>query len=498
MSYPFRRGAAGALAARPDTTGWAQLPSSDGHFLVHYPPGVDAGDASAAAAGFESAYATEVGGWGFPAPLPDGDPLIDVYVEDAGDHLGEAHHDDPAAPTTSGYVVIDPSSVHDAATAAHELFHLIQYAIYAHGAKFLVEGSAEWAGANVAHTTTWLFSYWAAPEQSLECAPGSACAPSPDEDRSYSRWLFWDYLSERYGPGIVAQVLGRAGDLAAGTDAGMDLQAVDDVLVAHGSSLAEAFDGFSAANADGSYAFSGLAGSGQRPRPALATYTGVTNATLPDRVLGVDHLAAVYVSLSSGDPRYSSAGCGVATLHLSVELPPGAGSRPAVADGAGLHPLAGNGDTAGVDLPWTTCQGSSALLALPNASRSLDGARFLVHASVAVAPPTPRAGTAAPRIGLSLAKRPKLDRKRPFLRFRVRSSGAGILQVLLRSRYVRGSYGLHRGLNRLRLRLPRHLRAGDNQFVVTVYSTTGARGRTLRRHLTIGFAGGAYNHGRVL
>jgi hypothetical protein len=502
MSYRITRAAAGALAglaltllfasqalaARPDTSGWSQLVSPSGHFLVHYGSEVPAAAAQAAAASFDSAYATEVGSWGFHAPLDDGDGLIDVYVADTGSNLGEAYHDDPYAPTTSGYVLLSPSAAGDAGAAAHELFHLIQYATYAHGAKFLVEGTAEWAAANVTHETGWLYTYWSNPEQPLECLPASPCAPSPDQDHSYSRWLFFEHLSERYGPGVVSEIIQRAGALGAERDAALDLQAIDDVLAARGSSLAEELNAFAAAGAGGAYTFPGLSGSGHYPRPAAVFYTGVSSLTLPDRGFAVDHLAADYVSFVSGDSRFSSAGCGAATLHIRLTLPAASGSQPALADATGLHPLSVSGDGAGIDLPWSTCAGSSALLALPNASRSLDGAQFGVHSWVSVTPSPPSGGSAAPRIRLAFPRRAAIARLRPRLRFTVTSSAKGTLQVLLKWRYVRGSFSLHKGVNRLDLRLPRRFRGGRHQLVFTAYSTTGARGSSLERHVRIGFA----------
>jgi uncharacterized protein DUF6055 len=502
MSYRPKRAAAGALAGlalslvlassalavRPDTSGWSQLTSPAGHFLVHYGSGVADADAQAAAANLDSAYATEVDGWGFPAPISGGaDGKVDVYVEDTGSNLGESYHDDYTAPTTSGYILLSPASATNASAAAHELFHLIQYAIYAHGAKFLVEGTAEWAAANVTGSTGWLFTYWANPEQPLDCLAGSACAPTPDQDHSYSRWLFFEHLSEHYGPGIVREILTRAGQLGAETDAGLDLQAIDDVLAAHGSSLAQQFNSFAADNAAAAYSFPGLAGSGRAPQPASARYTGVASGTLATDTLTVDHLAARYVSFLSGDPRLSNAGCGAATLHLRVSVPAGSDSLPVIADPDGEHPLALNGSDAGIDLPWTTCTGSSALLALPNASRTLDGTQFTVGASVTASSPKLRAGTAPPRIRLALPHMASLVRVRPALRFRIRSSARGIAQVLLKDHYVRTTVRLHRGVNRVRLRLPRGLRAGRHALVVTPYSTTGRRGHALRRRVRIRF-----------
>ncbi len=70
-----------------------------------------------------------------------------------------------------------------------------------------------------------------------------------------------------------------------------------------------------------------------------------------------------------------------------------------------------------------------------------------------------------------------MARRLPVLRFNVRSTGRGTLQVLLKTHYVRGSYRLKAGKNRIRVRLPKSVRSGRHQIVLTVYSTTGTRGQ---------------------
>lgn len=495
MSYGIRRLAAGAIsvvallafaspafAVRPDTTGWSERDSA--HFEVHYPATIPDADAQAVSTNLEAAYATEVGSWGFGPPVNDGDGKVDAYIQDTGGHLGESVRDNPAASTTSGYVVIDPGSTSNAGTAAHELFHILQYAIYAKGAKFLKEGTAEWAGANVTHSTSWLFTYFGSPDQPLDCVPASPCGSN---DLSYARWIFYEYLSEQYGPGIVKELFQKASALGAGDDPAADVQAVDQVLAAHGTGLAQAFNGFTAANTGPTYSFTGLAA--RRPHGAAAMYTGANNTTIAPQTLTIDHLAANYVNFYSGDPRVSSAGCGAATLNVSVDLPAGSASVPSISDAFGVHPLAVSGSTAQISVPWTGCPGSQATLGLPNpgTTGADDGKQFVIHATTTLTPVKPR-GTVVPRITLSLPKLAKVARNRPFLRFNVRSSARGTLQVLLKSRYVRGSYSLKPGLNRLKLQLPRGFRAGRHQIVLTVFSTTGKRGQTIKRHVRIHLA----------
>ena len=503
MYYGIRRLAAGAVsvlvllvlaepasAARPDTTGWSELDSV--HFAVHYPPATSAADAQTLSANLETAYATEVGAWGFDPPLSDGDAQVDVYVQDIGGHLGESARDNPSAPTSSGYIMIDPASVANAETAAHELFHLLQYAIYAHGAKFLKEGTAEWAGANVAGGTSWLFTYWSAPDQPLDCLPGSACGAA---DLSYARWLFFDYLSEHYGAGIVKEIFQRAAALGANDDPASDLQAIDQALTAHGSSLSQAFNGFTAANTGASYAFPGLAGSGRQPQSSASLYTGALSSVLPAQALTINHLAANYVYFYSGDPRVSSAGCGAATLNVTVDLPARSASVPSLSDTFGLRPLTISGNTASAAVPWTNCPGSVAAIGVPNPGTTIgdDGKQFVVHATMTVTPVKQRS-SAAPRIRVRIPRLAHVARRRPFLRFNVRSSGRGMLQVLLKSHYVRGSYRVKHGLNRLRLHLPHRFRGGRHQIVFRVFSTTGRRGQVIKRHVRVRLHGKRLRH----
>jgi hypothetical protein len=494
MSYPFRRLAVGTIAglalsvlasspafasARPDTSGWSAAPVESTHFVVHPSPGVSADDAQKVSDNFESAYATEVGSWGFDAPLSDGslggDGRVDVYVTNTADDgdTGEALRDNDASATTSGYAVIDPGAARSVSTAAHELFHLLQYAVYSRGPKFIKEGTAEWAAANVSGTTSWLVTYWNNPSQPLECAPGSACG---SQNLSYSRWVFFDYLSERYGVGIVQEILRQEATLQADSaDKGLD--AIDAALAQHGSSLTQAFGDFAGANAGGTYGFSGLSGSTRYLLPAAARYTGATNIAQALQV-SVDHLSAGYVRIYSGDPNSTVPNCGAATLHLTVSVPAGVTSQPSFADSSGVHKLALAGNTATADLPWTNCSGNQGVLALPNESRTQDGASFGLRLSITVTPPRPAVGTKAPSIRLRA-----IGRKGRYIALRVNSTGAGRLQVLFKWHYLRGSYRLHSGLNRLKLRLPSSFPGGRHQIVLTAYSTTGARGKTIKRHL---------------
>ena len=122
-------------------------------------------------------------------------------------------------------------------------------------------------------------------------------------------------------------------------------------------------------------------------------------------------------------------------------------SVPSVSDAFGVHQLNVNGGTASGEVAWTNCDGSVAALGLPN-SGGADGQPFTVHASLQVTPVRFR-GTSAPRISLALPRLAKVKRRLPVLRFNVRSSGRGTLQVLLKDHYVRGSYRLEISMAKL-------------------------------------------------
>jgi hypothetical protein len=258
------------------------------------------------------------------------------------------------------------------------------------------------------------------------------------------------------------------------------------VLAAHGSSLSQTFSDFSAANAGGAYRFAGLASSTKYLQLAFRAYTGVTSLALAAQSITLNHLAANYVQIFSGDPSSKVSNCGAATLHLKVTIPAGVQSQPTFSDSSGVHKLAVSGNSATADLPWTNCDGTQGVLAVPNSSLAVDGAQFVVRISTDVIPPKAAIGTAAPKIRLlTLPTKASFTRKRPYLAFRVKSSGAGTLGVLLKAHYIRGSFRLHAGTNKLKLRLPRSFAGGRHQIVFTAYSTTGARGKTLKRHVTI-------------
>lgn len=91
-------------------------------------------------------------------------------------------------------------------TAAHEFFHAIQYAYDVREDTWLKESTATWmeeryddrGNDNRQYIP---FGQVAHPAQPLDQGTGSAV---------YGNWLFFEYLSQHYGPGLVRKIWGRA------------------------------------------------------------------------------------------------------------------------------------------------------------------------------------------------------------------------------------------------------------------------------------------------
>lgn len=356
------------------------------HFVIHYTTsGGTVADrltpegAATALANAETAYAWYLS-QGYPAPLNDGDGKTDIYVFAVP--IGPAAgRDSESADQTSGFILLTPSA-NNIYAVAHELFHVIQFAIYTHTG-FFSESSAEWAGQAVVAANggspppNWFPDPWVP----LDCL-GSGCG---DAAGGYRGSIFWEYLSEHYGTGIVHEAFNRDAALGAADHQAHDIQALGEALAAHGSSIAAAFDG---------YALAAVAG--QITRPGVLPYTPTPSQllyaeqpiTYVPQTVTVNHLAMrVIAFLGAGD---EATPCRPATLHLQVALPSGVPTQPVFVTyppsgyppATAVYPLAVSGATASAEVPWATCSSSVGALALPNASTNADGQAFTVNFSV--------------------------------------------------------------------------------------------------------------------
>jgi hypothetical protein len=492
------------------------------HFQIHYagqvlPPGVSVihQDAADLAGNLEQAYSTMVGDWGYPAPLDDGDGKIDVFVVDTSglNYLGLAWADNPSAGQSSGYLYIDDNSVHDLHVAAHELFHLVQYSLWVPMEPSVLEASAEWAAFRVLgfpltvdmglEDPVPLADTVGAPDMSLTCS-GSACGLTGYENNGYSRWSFYEYLTERYGGNAVFDLFQKGKTLNDPSLTGSDLLIA--ALQDKGATLGDAFGDFTTMNLSGGYTAPGLKAT--LPAVYKLVPTGSASGGLGTQTIAVNHLAARYLAFQRGTGT-SDGPCYAATLTITVSFPSGLGARPVyrwTAADSPVQPLAVNGSTASITVPWDTCSWSDVgMLSLPNPSATVDAAVFKVSASLTVDKTTfvtskpPPAGTytgptiqapegeEAPSISVYGPETLRVSRKKRVVRLVVFSSGMGSLEADLGGLAL-GSRTLRTGNNDLRFTLPKNVLrtlAARGSLTLTSVSPNGARGATVTRKLLL-------------
>ncbi len=185
---------------------------------------------------------------------PELDARLDVYLGDLGRHgfFGYCTTDDDAAwyaRRVSAYCVLDDDYL-DAelrlasplaglrATAAHELFHAVQFNYDWLEDLWLMEGTATWmedvAFPGVHDSLRYLrLSPVGRPGVPLDVGRGGYL---------YGNWIFWRYAAERLGPRVVRDTWERAGRDE------YSLAAARRSVEARGVTFARLFSGFAAAN----------------------------------------------------------------------------------------------------------------------------------------------------------------------------------------------------------------------------------------------------------
>lgn len=506
-----------ANAARP--VGYPDVLTTP-HFQVHYgggptPEGITHQDAADLALLAENAYSTLVTGWGYPAPLFDGDSRTDIWVQDLSllGVLGYAEQD-AAGPTSSGWFTLDVTAIKTQAVVAHEFMHLIQYATWVPADSWLLEGTAEWAGFQTSGYRPFggvpIAVTRGAPDMSLDCV-SLACGyqGDPYEVGGYSRWPFFQYLTERFGTNIVRDVFSRGAALADPTLTGVEL--VDSTLVQKGTTLSNVYGDFTFADIAGNFQVAGI--KGKPPAAYSSLPTGSSTVALPVLRVPVNHLSTRYLRLLRGGA--SGGTCYAATLSLAVAIPTGIASRPSFWYSAlGANPIAlsvSNG-TGTVTVPWDTCTGGQdGYLSLPNQNLTADAETFTVSGTLTVdtntiasplTPPVPTyvgpdadsADGIAPAIrvyGAQVVRVPTGSRK---VRLIVFSSGPGTLRAAVGGKTL-GTYSLRAGNNDIRFRVSAKTlqalrstaatRPAKNVLTLTSLSTTGTKGKTITRKLVV-------------
>ena len=500
---------AGTAAARP--IGYLDTLTSD-HFVIHYTGDLSALDritaqqAASVAETAERAYSAEITSYGYPAPVDDGDGKIDIWVGDLGGPLGVAVQETPGT-QSQGYIALDVAGGLNEETIGHELFHLIQYAIFIPDDGWLLESTAEWMGFRFEGFPLGIDWSLPAPDMSLDCV-GDKCGNQVYETGGYSRWSFFEYLSERYGGTMVKDVFTRGATL--GDPAIPGIQLVADTIAAKGSSLQNVFTDWTVANLTGNYTAVGL--KGLLPTATSEVFTGLDSGALPTQHLAVNHLAARYLAFGRGDGT-TSGPCYAAMLSLTVNYPSSLAARPYFywpVSGSAAVPLSGTAGSVSVNVPWDTCAWDKpGYLVIQNPSTTLDAQTFTVSGSISVDKTTPAGSTDPPKpIGIpgisipvpTIAVPPTLtihapellrvsakDRK---LRLIVYANGSGKLRATLGSLEL-GTSSLRIGNNDVRYTLPASLvkslrkTSGNNLLRLTSFSPVGTEGTTVTRRVVV-------------
>ena len=276
------RTAAQEILARPDGTaplfpGEPRYPPPGAvlcstHICVHYatrrgllapdhrPPATDA-DADGVpdwvettSTVMEQVWQREIEQLGYRSPRPDGtdggDERVDVYLANIGQqgYYGYAQPEedgdgDPA--TATAHMVLDNDFKEFAAdplvslkaTAAHEFFHVVQFAYDVSEQSWLLETTATWMEEQV---------YDAVNDNRNFLQASSLRHPEIPLDGSdvwYGNWVFFEFVTERLGVETVREIWQRA------SHAGISARtALVRALVAHGTGLRSTFSRFSASS----------------------------------------------------------------------------------------------------------------------------------------------------------------------------------------------------------------------------------------------------------
>jgi hypothetical protein len=217
----------------------------------------------------ETSWQREVNALGYRAPLADASPLglpaddipkLDVYLQNVGNQgiYGYAATEG-GGKTSPAYLVLDNDYEEFGtapvlalkATAAHELFHAVQFAYDTNEAGWLMESTATWMEEQVFDAVNDNRNYLPSsslktPSQPLTRQNGAA---------EYGNWVFYQFITEHRGIAVVKDVWRRAARSGVGART-----AIAAALRADGSGLTTTFGHFStASNIPGRYYAEGKA-----------------------------------------------------------------------------------------------------------------------------------------------------------------------------------------------------------------------------------------------
>ena len=275
---------------------------------------------------------------GYRAPEADGSAggngLLDIYLSDLGTQGLYGYCDSDDTPTDPGPYDAPAFCAFDndyqefpnhtplenlQVTAAHELFHAVQFAYDYYEDAWFMEATATWAEDELYDDVNDNLQYLA---ESPLSQPGSSMDHFEDYGvRQYGDWIFFRYLSERFAnaEGGLPTIVRKMWELADGAKGGPDeysIRAVSDALADRGTSLRSVWARFADANRRPGTSYD----EGRANRYPTGGLDGRVSLTGSDRDSGwrtrrVDHLAA-------GTLRFTRAsGMRASALKLRLDLP---------------------------------------------------------------------------------------------------------------------------------------------------------------------------------
>ena len=288
-----------------------------------------------------TAWNREVTELGYRAPLPDRgtapagtgndegpDSALDVYLGNIGrnGYYGYAATDRTRARTSSAYLVLDddfagfPGTATPEqllrVTAAHEFFHIVQFAYDQYEDGWFMEATATWMEERVYDSVNDNRQYLPASAMEL---PGRSLDYPLTTSTAYGNWIFFEFLGSRFGSGVVRSMWSRAA-----TDGVYSTVAISRTLTAAGTGLRAQFAGFAAANLYPARRYA--EGRNYRRPPVAATYTlSSSKPGTGSRTTRLNHLAAHSYAFTAG-----SSLTGSRRVRISVNGPSGISGAVAI------------------------------------------------------------------------------------------------------------------------------------------------------------------------
>ncbi len=282
----------------------------------------------------ENVWSTEVGTMGYRSPLSDvtstdhgPDGGLDIYLSNLGPQLyGYCTSDDPGLDmpgtfTASAYCVVDNNYTEPVfqnhtpiqnlkVTLAHEFFHAVQFAYDIGEDRWLMEGTATWMEDQVYDAINDNRQYLQNSQLKYPWVPldhfNGCCF-------QYGSWIWFRFLSETMGPGVIQEIWDRA-DAAPGGPDDYSAQAISHVLAAHGTTFRKKFASFAVWNKISRQRYSeGEAGRYPTPVGSGRFALGARNTSTGWLGVKLKHMSSIYVTFKPG----SSDG---ARAHLTVQF----------------------------------------------------------------------------------------------------------------------------------------------------------------------------------